>query len=303
MPTVWTTSFANDVVDKQAKVLRMRKALLSWFSRAGRTLPWRKTNDPYAITVSEIMLQQTQVDRVIPKYQAFLKRFPSFGSLAKAPQSAVVKLWSGLGYNRRAIGLHRLAQTIVGVGFYADPPNTLPDKYDQLIKLPGIGPYTAQAIRAFAFKKKDAAPVDTNIERVLKRVFGAYKRDRKGIEALALEVLPKDTWSWNHALMDLGATVCTARSPKCEACPLKDICAAYPCEGSEIKKSKQKKFEGSDRMYRGRLLSYLHKNSVLRRNSLGQKIGLSDNVRAIRILGGLIKDGFIKEKRGKISLV
>lgn len=296
--------------------------MLSWFTRAGRSLPWRITNDPYAITVSEIMLQQTQVDRVIPKYQAFLKRFPSFRALAKAPQSAIVKLWSGLGYNRRAIGLHKLAKVLVEnmestptIGGVASrkknaiPPDVgmgkwgvLPEKYDELIKLPGIGPYTAQAIRAFAFRRKDAAPVDTNISRVLQRVFG-YTSNTSRIQHLALSILPKDTWSWNHALMDLGAGVCTARSPKCEICPLKDICAAYPCEGGEIKKPKQKKFEGSDRMYRGRLLSALHKNSVLRRNLLGQSIGLADNARAMRILEGLIKEGFIQEKRGKITLV
>jgi A/G-specific adenine glycosylase len=284
-------------VKKEEKIRRMRRTLLSWFKKAGRTLPWRETSDPYAITVSEIMLQQTQVDRVIPKYHAFLKKFPTWKALANAPQSEVVKMWSGLGYNRRALGLQKLAKAIT------ERRGVMPSDFDELVKLPGIGPYTAQAIRAFAFKKANAAPVDTNIERVIKRIFNAYLSDQKGIVKIASDILPNDVWSWNHALMDFGAGICNARAPKCEVCPLKDICIAYPCEGNDIKKNKQPKFEDSDRMYRGRLLVFLRKYSVLRRNDLGQKIGLADNVRAIRILEGLLKEGFIKESRGKITLV
>jgi A/G-specific adenine glycosylase len=290
-------------VNKSEKIARFRRRLLKWFTFAARNLPWRRTSDPYRILVSEIMLQQTQVDRVIPKYEAFLKKFPSLSELAKASQSDVIKMWHGLGYNRRALSLHKLAKTIVGVDAPADPSKTLPEKYDELIALPGIGPYTAQAVRAFAFRKKDAAPVDTNIERVLKRVFNGYTLDKNEIQTLAHTVSPKDTWTWNHALMDFGASICVARAPKCEICPLKDICAAYPCDGGDIVKIKQSKFEDSDRMYRGRLISYLRANGILRRNGLLAKIGLADESRADRIIAGLIKEGFIKEKGGKITLV
>jgi A/G-specific adenine glycosylase len=283
-------------MEKQSKIRLFRRRLLKWFRVVGRDLPWRKTSNPYHIVVSEIMLQQTQVDRVVPKYQAFLKKFPSWKALAKAAQSDIVRMWHGLGYNRRALGLRKLAVELQATD------DQLPTATEELIKLPGIGPYTAEAVRAFAFKKKGAAPVDTNIERVLKRIFGAYKKDRQGIQALAREVVADDSWSYNHAIMDFGASICTARKPKCEICPMKDICAAYPCAGDDIKKSKQGPFEDSDRFYRGKIISLLRQRSVLRRNTLPGLIALPDTDRLSRIVASLEKDGFITVKRGNISL-
>lgn len=274
----------------------LRRKILAWFKTDGRDLPWRNTNDAYAIVVSEIMLQQTQVDRVIPKYFAFLNLFSNWEALSRASQSEVVKSWSGLGYNRRAIGLHRLAKAVVERG-------GLPQDPLELEKLPGIGPYTSQAVAAFAFKRPKAAPVDTNIERILKRVFRAYGFTKPQIAALARELVPGDSWSWNHALMDLGATVCTAKSPKCETCPIKDLCASYPCAGNDILKKVQGKFKDSDRFYRGALVSFLRKHNVLRRKQVGEEIGLTDSDRCGRIIDSLIKDQFIIEGAdGKLSL-
>jgi A/G-specific adenine glycosylase len=204
-------------------------------------------------------------------------------------------MWHRLGYNRRALGLHRLAKAVVELG-------SLPEDPAAMQELPGIGPYTSQAVAAFAFRRKKAAPVDTNIERILKRVFDAYHFDKKQIADLARELVPGDSWSWNHALMDLGATVCTARAPKCEACPVKDVCAAYPCPGNDVVKVKQSKFEDSDRFYRGKLVSFLRNSNVLRRNQVGLTVGLTDVKRTNNIIGSLLKDQLIIEKGGRLSL-
>lgn len=285
-----------DKAKSATKINILRRNLLGWFQKHRRDLPWRRTSDPYAIVVSEVMLQQTQVDRVIPKYQAFLKALPTWKRLAATPQAEVVKLWHGLGYNRRALGLHKLAKAVVERG-------GLPEDPVEMQELPGIGPYTSQAVAAFAFRRPKAAPVDTNIERVLKRVFNAYKKDRKEIAQLAREVVPKDVWSWSHAMMDHGATICTAQRPKCEECPLKNICAAYPCLGNDIQKTKQSKFADSDRFYRGKLLSLLRQSNVLRRNNLGSLLHLNDQKRLDRIIDSLKKDQFIIEgANGKICL-
>lgn len=271
----------------------MRRQLLAWFRENGRDLPWRKTSDPYQILVSEVMLQQTQVDRVLPKYAAFLKKFPTWQALAKASQAQVVKLWHGLGYNRRAMALHRLAKE-VGDG-------ELPVTHDALVELPGIGQYTAEAVRAFAFRAKGAAPVDTNIERILKRVFRQHAASRDEIQRLAHKVVPQDVWSWGHAMMDLGATVCTARAPKCEACPLKNICASYPCAGNDVKKRPQAKFEGSDRMYRGRIVARL-RGRAHDVDQLQHAIELADEERFGRIVDSLLREGLIRLKNGKLQL-
>jgi A/G-specific adenine glycosylase len=291
-------------IAKSKKINVLRRKILGWFKTAGRDLPWRKTNDPYAIVVSEIMLQQTQVDRVIPKYLAFLEKFPSWEALARASQADVVKMWHGLGYNRRALGLHRLAKAVVELG-------SLPSDPEAMRELPGIGPYTSQAVAAFAFRRKKAAPVDTNIERIIRRVFRSrisrsasswIDLNKHEVAALARELVPADVWSWNHALMDFGATICVARSPKCDICPLKDICAAYPCDGNDIVKAKQTTFKDSDRFYRGQLISFLRQHNVLRRNQVGTKIGLQNIDRTNKIINSLIKDQLITEQDGKLLL-
>ena len=196
----------------------MEELLLAWFDEHRRDLPWRHTRDPYAILVSEVMLQQTQVERVVPRYVAWLERWPTVGTLAAASPADVIREWQGLGYNRRALNLHRAAQHVAARGWPED-----------LTELPGVGPYTAAAIRCFALGE-DVLPVDVNVERV---------RRRTGVEFSAAAA---------QALMDLGATVCLARIPRCEACPLSSAC---PSRGiREEPARKQGAFEGSFRQRR-----------------------------------------------------
>ena len=201
---------------------RFRRRLLAWFRTAGRDLPWRRTRDPYRVLVSEFMLQQTQVSRVLDFYPRFLKRYPDFASLARARPRAVREAWDGLGYYRRAANLHRLAREVV-----RHRAGALPSDPAELEALPGVGPYTAGAVATFAYEKP-AAAVDTNVRRVLGRVFGC--RTAKEIRSTALAMQPrrgKTAWSFNQALMELGALVCTARAPKCGECPVRRYCTWY----------------------------------------------------------------------------
>ena len=195
---------------------------MAWFSRNGRDLPWRRTTDPYAILVSEVMLQQTQVDRVVPRWHAWLERWPTAVALAAASPADVIREWQGLGYNRRAINLHRAAQAIAEAGWP-----------DDLTDLPGVGPYTAAAIRNQAFGEP-VLPVDTNVARIQERTGHAF-----GPDAL-------------QALFDLGATICLARVPRCDVCPLAVAC---PSRGSRYEPlRRQSRFEGSFRQRRAALL-------------------------------------------------
>ncbi len=204
------------------------RRLRSWFSRARRDLPWRHTRDPYRVLVSELMLQQTQVDRVIGFYERFVARFPSLEAVAEAPSGHVMEAWAGLGYYARARNLQSLASQLVAEG----SPARLPEEPEALRALPGIGPYTAGAVASFAFEKR-AALIDTNVERVLRRVFSPglapkAPRTHRLLWALAEELLPrtgKATWTHNQALMELGALVCTARVAHCGRCPVKSGCA------------------------------------------------------------------------------
>jgi A/G-specific adenine glycosylase len=197
--------------------------LLDWFDEHGRDLPWRRTSDPYAILVSEVMLQQTQVSRVMPRYLAFLARWPTVAELAAASPGEVIREWQGLGYNRRALNLHRAAGRIAAEGWP-----------DDLTKLPGVGRYTADAVARFAFAA-DVLPVDTNVRRVLERTGAAFG--------------PASA----HALMDLGATIGLARIPRCAECPLSERC---PSRGRRYEPlRKQGRFEGSFRQRRSRTLT------------------------------------------------
>jgi A/G-specific adenine glycosylase len=200
----------------------VEQLLLAWFSQNARDLPWRKTHDPYAILVSEVMLQQTQVERVIPRYRAWLERWPSVEALAAAPAADVIRAWQGLGYNRRGLNLHRAAEHVAAHGWP-----------DDLTQLPGVGPYTSAAVSSFAFGHA-VLPVDTNVRRVQERTGQAFS------PAAA------------QALMDLGATVCLARIPRCTVCPL---AAGCPSRGRRYEPlRKQPRFEGSFRQRRARTL-------------------------------------------------
>jgi A/G-specific adenine glycosylase len=191
------------------------------------------TRDPYRVLVSEAMLQQTQVERVIPLYETFVARFPDFGALAAAESGDVVRAWRGLGYNSRAMRLHALAKLVV-----ERHGGVLPREPEMLRALPGIGPYTAAAIRAFAFEEDDAA-LDVNIRRVVHRVsFGVEyppRASERELDAVARAAVPSGkAHDWNSAMMDLGATICTARAPKCLVCPLRADCAAAPLDPAQL---------------------------------------------------------------------
>jgi A/G-specific adenine glycosylase len=196
----------------------MRESLLAWFEANGRDLPWRRTRDPYAILVSEVMLQQTQVDRVVPRYLAWLERWPTVDALAAAPAADVIREWQGLGYYRRALNLHRAAGQIAAGGWP-----------DDLTELPGVGRYTADAVARFAFGR-DVLPVDTNVARVRERTGEAFDA------------------RCSQALMDLGATVCIARVPRCGVCPLASDCPSRDRRYEPLRK--QGRFEGSFRQRR-----------------------------------------------------
>jgi A/G-specific adenine glycosylase len=208
-----------------SNALSFKRLLLRWFRHAGRDLPWRATRDPYRVLVSEFMLQQTQVSRVAQYYPRFLQRYPTVHDLANAGARSVREAWDGLGYYRRAENLHRLAQVVV-----KRHDGRVPDRLEVLRTLPGVGPYTAAAVATFAYQKR-AAPVDTNVARVLRRVFRprlpAGTSGERAIQKLAHVVLPhrsRAAWEFNQALMDLGATVCKARKPECPRCPVRGSC-------------------------------------------------------------------------------
>jgi A/G-specific adenine glycosylase len=207
---------------------RFRRRLLEWYRRNGRDLPWRKTSDPYHILVSEVMLQQTQVDRVLPKYEEWLQKYPTLAALASAAESDVTQTWRPLGYNIRPRRLHAIARESM-----ARYGGQLPSDEETLRSFKGIGAYTAGAVLSFAFGQR-AAILDTNVARVLFRVFvgrGDLKAHamRRHLWDLSRTVLPRaQVFDFNQALMDFGATLCTARKPGCPICPMRDGCAAYP---------------------------------------------------------------------------
>jgi A/G-specific adenine glycosylase len=196
----------------------MKELLVAWYGEHGRDLPWRHTNDPYAILVSEVMLQQTQVERVVPRWQAWLERWPTVEALAEATTADVIREWQGLGYNRRAVALHRAARIVAERGWPAD-----------LTELPGVGPYTAAALGNFAFGL-DVLPVDTNVQRVQERTGELFDAECA------------------QALFDLGAMVCLSRVPRCAECPLATACPSYGSRYEPLRK--QSRFEGSFRQRR-----------------------------------------------------
>jgi A/G-specific adenine glycosylase len=233
----------------------MQELLLGWFQANGRDLPWRHARDPYAILVSEVMLQQTQVERVVPRYLRWLERWPSAAALASASRADVIREWQGLGYNRRAVNLHRAAQRVTARGWP-----------DDLTELPGVGAYTAAAIRNFAFGEA-VLPVDTNVRRVQERTGAAFSPECA------------------QALFDLGATVCLARVPRCGVCPLATRC---PSRGRRYEPlRKQSRFEGSFRQRRA---------EALRLAAAGGQPGDEE------ALASLVRDGLVEIEDGAVRL-
>lgn len=303
MALFWSSRGSMSTVPDAEK---LQGRLLSWFAGRSRDLPWRRTRDPYAILVSEIMLQQTQVERVIPKYLAFIAAFPTLEALAEAPTAEVIRLWAGLGYNRRAVNLQRAARAVRD-----EHGGVFPREVEALRRLPGVGPYTAGAVACFAFEQ-DVAFMDTNIRRVLRRALvgpDGSEPEPSERELLALGaalVPPGRGWAWNQAIMELGALVCTAAAPACRQCPLRADCRAYaawaaadeaavlamgapaaPAPARPARRAAEGRasyrpegpFVGSRRWFRGRLVE------ALRALPHGQSAPLAE-------LGPLVKAGF-----------
>jgi A/G-specific adenine glycosylase len=293
---------------------RIQRTLVAWFEANGRDLPWRQTRDPYRILVSEIMLQQTQVDRVKPKWEAFLQQFPSTEALAVAAPGDVIRAWAGLGYNRRALNLQRTAQAVL-----RDWGGQFPSTPEELRTLPGIGPYTAGAVACFAFER-DVAFMDTNIKRVVQRVWvgpddvPASERELLGIAETA--VPPGQGWTWNQAMMELGALICTAAKPRCQICPLRRECRAYaawcaadeavfsyPAPRPALRKVAERRtpFTSTPRYFRGRIvetLRQLEAGAWLPLAELGPCIKAdwtpADQEWLLGLVGGLAADGLVE---------
>jgi len=296
--------------EKAKSEITIQEAIEAWYKSNGRDLPWRRTKDPYKILVSEIMLQQTQVSRVVPKYMQFVKEFPSFPLLAEAPVAEVIRIWSGMGYNNRAVRLHKLA----GIVAY-ELKGVLPSTVEELKKLPGIGEYTAAAVACFAFGSTHPI-LDTNIYRVLSRIFhGTNPPSKQVLHVLAGELAPKaaSASSWSQALMDIGATICNIRRPQCISCPAMKYCHAAPKlqDGSSQMLAvdsappipKQSKFHGSPRYFRGRIIDILinaGENGVSEEELIRS---LENNDFDINgLITGLESDGLVKRVPGRITL-
>ena len=253
----------------------LRAALLDWYAAGARDLPWRRTRDPYAILVSEVMLQQTQVARVVPRYEAWLERWPTAAVLAAAPRAEVLGEWVGLGYNRRALRLQEACVVVARDGWPADAAG--------LRALPGVGPYTAAAVASFAWGERIAA-VDVNVARVAARVGRTPD-----------ELLARDAPAWNQAMMELGATVCRARSADCPRCPVVPWCAsAGRVEVAARGTATRPRFEDTNRWVRGRVVA-----------ALAAGDGLPEDIPAERLriaVDGLVRDGLVVHGRLGLSL-
>ena len=276
-------------------------ALLAWGEPRLRDLPWRAVRDRWQILVAEVMLQQTQVARVADRWARFLGRFPDPKSCAAAPIGDVVAEWSGLGYNRRAVYLHRAAETVV-----ERHAGVVPDILGDLLNLPGVGPYTARAVLAFA-DGVDVGIVDTNVARVLARWSGRRLRPTE-VQAMADASVPFGLgWTWNQTLLDLGAVVCRARNPACADCPIREGCSWRgrgddPAVGSAGVGGRQARFEGSDRQGRGRLVATLAEGPVDAEHLPSVMGWRDDPARAQRVAAGLVDDGLAVTDGGRWSL-
>lgn len=268
-----------------------QQALLAWAASRGRDLPWRHTRDPWAILVSEVMAQQTQVGRVIPKYLAFLDRFPTPAECAAAPLADVLVLWQGLGYPRRARNLHLCAAAVAELGRF-------PDDLEGLLALPGVGTYTARAVLAFAFEH-DVGVVDTNAGRVLARWHGRRLTPSEAQRLADEAVPPGEGWAWNQAMLDLGASLCSPRSPSCDHCPVRAGCVWRgegddPAVRSHGVSRPQSRFDGSDRQLRGQILRAVSGGA---RTVWELLDGHGDRQRMDRLVSALVAEGLL-ERRG-----
>lgn len=277
-----------------ADLLSRQRDLLAWGDAERRDLPWRRTRDPWAILVSELMLQQTQVARVVPRYEAFLERFPTPTVCAAQPVAAVIESWTGLGYNRRAVNLHRTAVLVT-----QEYDGDLPTDLDALLGLPGIGPYTARAVLVFAHEH-DIGVVDTNVARILARWHGNRLSPKELQRHADAHVPAGNGWAWNQAMFDLGARLCGARGVSCEDCPVSVHCS-WRGRGPDPARpvSKQSRFEGSDRQGRGRLVDAMRTRPV-GDTALALVMGWPDDEdRALRVAATLVDDGLAVHRNGR----
>lgn len=274
-------------------------SVLAWGGPRLRDLPWRRTREEWPVLVSEVMSQQTGVDRVVPKWRNFMERFPTVESCAAAPLGEVLALWQGLGYPRRARNLHRTATVVASAGGF-------PQDLEGWLGLPGVGPYTARAVMAFA-QSADVAVVDTNVARILARSAGRPFTAREVQSAADALVPTGDAWLWNQVMMDLGATVCRAQSPRCEDCPVVAQCTwggdvelDDPARRTAGVSRPQGRFAGSDREARGALMRRLVSGSV----PIGDIQGIVDREAQVaeRILASLVEDGLCVLEGGRVRL-
>ncbi len=279
----------NDIpLLESADLERLHAQVFTWVTPRLRQLPWRDVREPWPILVSEVMLQQTSVHRVLGKWEAFVAAFPTPDECAQSELGDILRIWQGLGYPRRARNLHLAAQVIV-----SEFDSRVPDSLENLLSLPGVGPYTARAVLAFAYEA-EAAVVDVNVARVLRRLVGA-PIDLRSAQVLADALLPEgESWLWNQAVMDLGATVCRPR-PDCDRCPLRDSCtwqgqgidpAARPVPNIRAR------FEGSARQARGRLLKALGAGPL----SIDEAVTVMERSpeQAVDLVQALVDEGLIR---------
>ena len=286
---------ADRLTDAPA-LAEVRSSLLAWYAADHRDFPWRRTTDPYAVLVSEVMLQQTQASRIVERFPIFMARFPTARALAAASEADVLAAWSGLGYNRRALALRRAAAAVTTHGW--------PRDVAALENLPGIGPYTARAVASLAFGEP-VGVVDTNVRRWLVRRFGlaatASLRELQSVaDALAADGNAADAAPWTHATMEFGAGICTPRNPHCDACPIADGC---PSRGmaAAVPVPRQATFAGSGRAHRGALLRALTE-------AQSHAVTLATGRRIVpapafeRIVAGLERDGLLHRSGGQLRL-
>ena len=303
--SITLTETSHRAAPTPAAVTGVRRRVLAWYATERRDFPWRRTSDPYAVLVSEVMLQQTQASRVAPRFERFLERFPTAAALASAPSADVLAEWSGLGYNRRALALQRTAAIVTASGWPHDVPG--------LEGLPGVGPYTARAIASLAFGIPTGV-VDTNVRRWLVRRFGGRDEPpelQRLADHLARPGRGGEVAAWTHASMELGASVCRSRAPRCRACPLAEGCPSSG-EPPAVPVPRQPSMRGSDRAYRGTILQLLSAASGhgMSEDALRGRLDASassigpalDDQAWERIARRLEKDGLIHRRHGRVGL-
>jgi len=278
-------------------------ALLAWGGAELRDLPWRRTNDPWLVLVSEVMLQQTSVARVLPKYEAFIGAFPTPQALASAPLGDALQLWQGLGYPRRCRNLREAAIAVV-----RDHGGEMPRTIEGMLSLPGVGQYTARAVLVFAHSM-DVAVVDTNVSRVLSRLAGRPMKAKELQERADGLVPAGSAWEWNQIMMDFGARLCVARSPRCGECPVRAQCAwagdttvEDPAPASAGASKPQARFEGSDRQARGRAMRALNEGGRTRQELVAAMALSDDAPRALALIDALVSEGLVTEESALLRL-